>query len=448
MRQTVYGLVILLSFLASVAAFAEDRLSVQLIADGILTHAQQPVGLKPKSDYRAAGQAVVLGSYRLTSSLFAFYEGRMSHVEGLNHHDPRLRQTTTAGVLQGYLRYSTRLPSGLNLQAGKFGHPFGQFLTRNYADQNPLIGFPFIYTHRTTIRSNQIPASAYDFLRWQARSQPVPGYSTSADSPGGWLPLINFAYPAGLMAFGSTTRVDYRFAVINSSLSNPLNPARSGQTAQWVIGGGIAPFQRFRLGASFTEGPFLDPVISSKLPAGTVWRDYTQRALGADMQLTLRHLDLHAELLSTNFKVPCISQRLGATGYFLELKRTLTPRLFVAGRWNQIYFDRFRTGITNGERRRFDYNRYSLELGLGYHLFEKLLARGSYQLNRTVAGIEPRDDIAGFQLVYRFDPRKPAAQALVSRQMAERRCTLWLVWCRWEGNCGWLVPECAADQNP
>lgn len=74
MRQTVYGLVILLSFLASVAAFAEDRLSVQLIADGILTHAQQPVGLKPKSDYRAAGQAVVLGSYRLTSSLFAFYD--------------------------------------------------------------------------------------------------------------------------------------------------------------------------------------------------------------------------------------------------------------------------------------------------------------------------------------------------------------------------------------
>jgi hypothetical protein len=114
---------------------------------------------------------------------------------------------------------------------------------------------------------------------------------------------------------------------------------------------------------------------------------------------------VQAELLATNFKVPRIPQRLGATGYFIELKRTLTPRMFVAGRWNQIYFDRFRSGITNGERRRFDYNRYSLELGLGYHVSEKLLVKGSYQLNRTVTALEPRDDIASFQLVYRFDAR-------------------------------------------
>lgn len=403
MRRIRLFLFLLISSFGVGVTLAEDRLGLQVISDGVFTRAQRPAGSYPASDFRVNGQAAVLASYRLTPSLFAFYEGRMSHLEGLNHHDPRLRQTMTAGVLQGYLRYSTRLPSGLNLQAGKFGHPFGQFLTRNYADQNPLIGFPLIYTHRTTIHSSQLPASSYDFLRWQARAQPLPGYTTNNDSGNGWLPLINFAYPTGLMAFGSGSKADYRFALVNSSLSNPLNPARSGQRAQWVAAGGITPFQRFRLGASFATGPYLDASVSSQLPAGTFWRDFTQRAVGADVQLTLHHLELQGELLFTNFKVPRISQRLGAAGYFLELKHTLTPRLFLAGRWNQLYFDRLRSGITNGKRPRFDNNRYSLELGLGYHLSEKLLVKGSYQFNRTVTALEPRDDVTGIQLVYRFD---------------------------------------------
>ena len=403
MQRIRFFLFFLVGSLGVQVTRAEDRLGLQVISDGVFTRAQRADESYPSADFRLNGQAALLASYRLTPSLFAFYEGRISHLEGLNHRDPRLRQTTTAGVLQGYLRYSTRLPSGLNLQAGKFGHPFGQFLTRNYADQNPLIGFPLMYTHRTTIRSSQLPANSYDFLRWQARAQPLPGYTTDSGSGNGWLPLINFSYPTGLMAFGSGSKADYRFALVNSSLSNPLNPARSGQRAQWVAAGGITPFQRFRLGASFATGPYLDASVSSQLPAGTFWRDFTQRALGADVQLTLRHLELQGELLFTNFKVPRISQRLGAAGYFVEVKHTLTPRLFLAGRWNQLYFDRLRSGITHGERPRFDNNRYSLELGLGYHLSEKLLVKGSHQFNRTVTALEPRDDVTGIQLVYRFD---------------------------------------------
>ena len=398
-------LLILISALSVPVTFAEDRLGLQVIADGIVTRGQRPEGSYPSADFRLNGQAALLASYRLTPNLFAFYEGRINHLEGLNEHDPQLRQTTTIGVLQGYLRYSTRLPTGLNIQVGKFGHPFGQFLTRNYADQNPLIGFPLMYTHRTTIRSNQLPISSYDFLRWQARAQPLPGYTTSSDSGNGWLPLINYSYPTGVMAFGSGPKVDYRFALVNSSLSNPLNPTRSGQRPQWVAAGGFTPFQRFRVGASFATGPYLDASVSSQLPAGTFWSDFTQRALGADLQLTLHHLELQAEAMFTNFRVPRIAQRLGAAGYFVELKHTLTPRLFLAGRWNQLYFDRLRSGIAYGERPRFDNNRYTLELGVGYHLTEKLLVKGGYQFNRTVTALDPRDDVVGIQLVYRFDPR-------------------------------------------
>jgi len=103
MRRVPYLILILIGALSVPAALAEDRLGLQVIADGIVTRAQRPEGSYPSSDVRLNGQAALLASYRLTSNLFAFYEGRINHLEGLNHHDPPLRDTTTIGVLQGYL---------------------------------------------------------------------------------------------------------------------------------------------------------------------------------------------------------------------------------------------------------------------------------------------------------------------------------------------------------
>jgi hypothetical protein len=80
--------------------------------------------------------------------------------------------------------------------------------------------------------------------------------------------------------------------------------------------------------------------------------------------------------------------------------------LFVATRWNQLYFDRLRIGFSNGARPRFDNNVNSLELGFGFRLSEKLLAKGSYQFRRTVIAQDPRDDVFAAQLVYSFDVRK------------------------------------------
>jgi hypothetical protein len=392
--------------LFSRASLAEDRLGLLSVVDGVFTRGQLPPAAGQDSDLRLSGQAVVMASYRVSSNLFAFYEGRISHVEGLNDDVMQIRQTYASAVLQGYVRYTTPLPSGLNFQVGKFGHPFGQFLTRNYSDQNPLIGFPLMYTHRTTIRANQVPYSGYDLVYWKTRGQPPPSYYSGNTDSNGWLPLINFSYPTGVMAFGDFPRGDYRFALVNSSLSHPLNIGKPGQSPQWVFGGGFSPFQRLRIGSSFTAGPYMDASVQPYLPQGTRWDDFTQRALGMDVQLTLRHLEFQGELLFTNFKVPNIEQRLGGTGYYLELKHTLTPRLFVAGRWNQLYFDRFRAGFSNGAHPRFDNNVNTLELGFGFRLSEKLLVKSSYQFRRTVTNQDPRDDVFAAQLVYSFDVRR------------------------------------------
>jgi hypothetical protein len=405
-RQRFFLLFCLLTCLTSHGAAAEDRFGLLSVVDGSFTRAQLPPAAPQGSDARLNGQAVLLASYRVTSNLFAFYEGRISHVEGLNDGNMTLRRTYSNAVVQGYLRYTTRLPSGLNLQIGKFGHPFGQFLTRNYPDQNPLISFPLMYTHRTTIRANQIPYNPYDVIRWQSRGGSTPGYYADGSSLNGWLPLINYSYPTGIMAFGNFAKTDYRFALVNSSLANPLNLGTPGQRPQWVAGGGVTPVQRVRVGASFAAGPYLDASLRPYLPAGTRWNDFTQRALGMDLQLTLPHLELQGELLFANFRVPNIPQRLGSTAYFLELKHTLTPRLFVAGRWNQLYFDRFRSGFGNGTAPRFDNNTNSLELGFGFRLSERLLAKSSYQFRRTAVAQDPSDNVFAAQLVYSFDVRK------------------------------------------
>ncbi len=387
-------------------SFAEERFGLIAIVDGTLSRASLPsLSYSGPSDSQtnASGQGILLGSFRLKQNLALFYEGRMSHVEELSDSPTRFRQTYTNSVVQGYLRYSTGLPSGLNVQVGKFGHPFGQFLTRNYPDQNPLIDSPLIYSHRTTIHSDRVPSAPHELIRNQSSGSSAEYYGTGS---GGGLPLTNFSYPTGVMAYGNTASLDYRFALINSSLANPLNLGNPGQRLQWVIGGGLTCFQSLRLGASYTEGPYLNGKVQMALPAGTTVDDFSQKALGLDLQYTFRHLEVQGELLFNNFRVPNIYQRLGATGYFLEFKQTLTPRLYFAMRWNQIYFDRFRDYYGSDFHPRFDNNVNSLELGIGFHISEKLLAKTSYQYRRTLETQSRTDDFFGLQLVYRFDARK------------------------------------------
>jgi hypothetical protein len=385
------------------SAFAEERFGLQGIIDGTLRNQElsDTPPSAPTSQTNLNGQFVLLGSLRLRDDLSAFYEGRVNHTEDLSGSSPRVQQTRTNSVVQAYVRYSPRLPWDLNLQIGKFGTPFGQFLTRNYSNENPLIGFPLTYTHRTPIRADQFPKSPY-YLVSPRSDESSSGYLGGTDSDTR-LPLLNFSYPTGIMAFGNPGKFDYRIALVNSSLANPLDLGTPGQRVQWIAAGGINCVVGLHLGASFAEGPYLDASVNSLLPLGTSFNEFKQRALGFDFQYAIHHLEAYGELLFNTFEVPNIPQRLGATGYYLELKYTWTPRFFSAIRWNQIYFDRLRGGLSSDFRPRFDNNVNSLEFGLGYRLTERLLAKGSYQHNQNLGGRDPYNDVFALQIVYSLD---------------------------------------------
>jgi len=401
------NLLVILSAL-SLTPFAlggEERFGLQAIADSTFTNHSFsfPPNGDPTSQTLWNGGLTVMASFRLKENLLAFYEGRFNHSEGLSGTSPRLQETRTDPVVQAYLRYSPRLAWDLTIQLGKFGSPFGEFLTRNYSNENPLVGYPLIYTHRTPVSASYVSADITELLKYRGQGQGTGFYAFGGSSS--WLPLLDFAYPTGVMAFGNPGRVDYRFALVNSSVSNPLNLGTPGQRLQWVGAGGVNCFPGFHIGTSFAQGPYLSGSADRWLSYGESINDYPERSLGFDLEYTLHHLEVYAELLFNRFNVPNISQPFGATGYYIEAKRTWTPRMFSAIRWNQIYFDRFRSGFEPGAGPRFDYNLNSLELGVGYRFTERLLLKFEYQYNRTLSDEVPRENVFAAQLVYTLDVR-------------------------------------------
>jgi len=126
-------LLIVCVFLTS--SLADERLGAEVMLDGSLFQVSQsdtPYVLTG-SQRSFNGQGILLASFKIKSNLSLYYEGRYNQFEPLNYRDDLPGHGHGYPVLQGFLRYSTKLPSGLTLQIGKFGSPFGHFLTE-FAD--------------------------------------------------------------------------------------------------------------------------------------------------------------------------------------------------------------------------------------------------------------------------------------------------------------------------
>jgi hypothetical protein len=400
--------VVLLFFLNSlIPSFASDRFGAEMIVDGTFfqVHQSETPYLGSGSERFFNGRGILRASLSINSYLSLFYEGRYDQLEPLSDLNVLEGHGYGYPVLQGFLRYSTKLPTGLTLQFGKFGSPFGHYLTEDYPNLNPLITAPLIYTHTATVRSDRIPLDAYDLVRWQYynTSNPYP-YSRQYDGQ----PILNYPYPTGVMAYGDWAKLDYRFAAVNSSLANPINIGNPGQHLQWVAGAGYSPLSRLRIGTSLAKGPYLDSSVQSSLPAGARITDFNQSALGFDLQFSMNHLEIQSELVFNSYQVPNIYKSLGTTGYYIQVIQTLAPRIYVAVRWDQLISDRLTTYYYDeyDSSYRFDSNVNSLEIALGVRITEKMLLKTAYQYRPTDGIYSYHQNNLGMQLVYSFDLKK------------------------------------------
>ncbi|MFN8007656.1 MAG: hypothetical protein U0V70_11635 [Terriglobia bacterium] len=405
--KSVFPIVLWLSFSSLFQLSASDRFAAEMIMDGTFFQIHE-VGA-PYQDFGYEryfnGRGILQTSVKINSSLSLFYEGRYNQLEPLNHGDVLKGHGYGYPVLQGFLRYSTKLPSNLTFQFGKFGSPFGHFLSEDYPNINPLITAPLIYTYPLTIHPDRIPANAYDLVRWQYYNTTPPAlYAHDYDG----VPIVNYPYPTGILAYGDWAKFDYRLALVNSSLSNPLNIGNSGQHPQWVAGAGYSPFPGLRIGTSLARGPYLNPSVQSSLPPGTSIESFSQGSLGFDLQYSIGHLEIQSELVFNSFEVPNIYKSLGTTGYYVQAKQTLTPRIYLAARWDQLISDQITTQYYGyyDSSYRYANNVDSLEIALGLRITEKMLLKSSYQYRRTDGVYSYYENNIGMQLVYSFDVKR------------------------------------------
>jgi hypothetical protein len=135
--------------------------------------------------------------------------------------------------------------------------------------------------------------------------------------------------------------------------SYPDRPTVTGRiawhpSASWTVGG------------SLSRGPYLQDDARATLPAGASIDDFDQSTVGLDLTYELHRVQVWSELVRARFEVPTVGEVEALSG-FVELRYKAMPRVWLAARWNQAWFER-----TPGLRESWDRDLRRIDLGLGY----------------------------------------------------------------------------------
>ena len=199
----------------------------------------------------------------------------------------------TTKVLQANLWYSRVWKSGsVNLRAGQLSSAVGAFNLRYDDAVNPLIDIPVLY---------------------------------------GYYGLISNAGLAGVQTDVTLGKWDARAQFVNSSLMNPRSIFDRDQYGNWAGGAGYTVLQGLRVGISGARGPYLDRKWPFYFPGEANPNRLPSGSLGTDVQFARGHWNVEAEwnwMLMSYHEIP-FTRREGA---YVEAKRVLSPRWFVAVR--------------------------------------------------------------------------------------------------------------------
>jgi hypothetical protein len=176
----------------------------------------------------------------------------------------------------------------LTVEAGKILLPLGEFGPRRFSNTNPVIGVPDLY-------------------------------------PG--------AYPWGVQSTGAIGPLDYTAAAVSLPAVNERYTPAPGHRVRPVLGVGVSLGPELRLGAGFTHGPYLGPESSPKMPAGAAWQDFQQTVVTGDARLSVGYVEARFEAAWSSYQVPTAVDAVHGLGWYGEVRATLSPRVFVAGRF-------------------------------------------------------------------------------------------------------------------
>jgi hypothetical protein len=312
----------------------------------------------------------------------------------------------------------------LNFEVGKFLAPFGSFLGRRWASENPLIGFPLVYEYVTSLSAFDLPANSNELLGARGGGGAIGYHPESGESHGG-LPKIQSGhlpqpgsglriasrevYFTGAQLFGVAGQLRYYLGVANGALSNP---ADINNTNGLQLHGrlGLRPLTGLEIGSSFSWGAYLDKnAVNAQLePRGDSAEDFRQTALGFDLTYSIGHVQLFSEFVWNSWESPFVEEKLNSSAFYVESKYTFFTRFFVAGRFNLIDFGNIDDPLDEDADGRltesWEFDIHQWEVGLGFRVNRNALIKAARQINRTreTTDGDPRDDLFSLQAVVFF----------------------------------------------
>jgi hypothetical protein len=303
-------------------------------------------------------------------------------------------------TLQAYVGYQIhREKTSLVFKAGQLTSAFGAFPLHYDDAENTLLDQPLSYIQTLALRNDQLPCGVSNLLR-QHYGYVVGLCGGPAGGALGLTPVTLYGLP-GVEAEISSYRIDARLQVTSGSPSDPLSLSHTPQYAQWVAGGGYTIRQGFRVGVSGFRGPYLAPGLSPLLPAGTSVRDFPARGLGIDAQWARGHWSTSGEWQRFQYDLPGFTHAPSVSSTYVEGKRIVTPRLFLAGRagWLQ---PGGATDTGGASTNQFAASIASYELGGGWWINRHQLLKGSYEWLRIEHVPGTRTNVLGVQFVTTF----------------------------------------------
>jgi len=403
MLKSVWFLLGLGAVLAA-PALAQDStfgISMPVTIGGAAMYTDRPQSDDPASSPVNGGfRAVVYPTLRLGPHWFAYAAVQVRSTPYFYYDAYYADHDLYLDTLQAFVGYAARTRNSTWVfKAGRLSSAFGSFPLHYDDADNPLLDQPLSYVQTLTLRHDQLACGVKDLLRqdygWIMNwCGGVPGWDE------GLTPVTLYGLP-GIQAEFSGHRVDARVQVTSGSPTNPLSLSHASQYAQWAAGAGYTILQGFRVGVSGFRGPYLDPFLSAWLPAGTTVRDFPASGLGVDVQWARGHWSVSGEWQRFQFDSPNFTTAPSLTSSYLEVKRVITPRLYVAGRAGWLKAGRAvdTSGVSTGE---FAPGIGSYELAGGWWLNRHQLIKGGYEWLNTEYASGTRDNVLGVQFITTF----------------------------------------------
>jgi hypothetical protein len=245
---------------------------------------------------------------------------------------------------------------------------------------------PLIYLSTLRLPTGEIPSGTRDLLY---------------DDDYGLTPVTLYGLP-GVETEISLGRADGRLQITNSSPSNPQSLLSRSQSVQWTAGAGYAFLGGLHVGGSAFRGPYLSAGVQDDLPAGVSFRDYGASGLGIDAQWFRGSWSAEGEWQRFRCQLSDFLLSPAANGAYGQVKKILSPRIFVATRLSYEHFG----PIEDADYVRalhFQEPMQSIELGVGYRLNRKQLIKAGFALSSfastTTPGAGRLQDVIQLQLV-------------------------------------------------